>query len=273
VFRGDQSLAYTDQQGRFEFVNLQPAQYTIEVDADSNRRFEITRDSVQVQRGAGPTMITLYLKEKAGEARAGADKTVSVGSLNQKVPSAARREFQNATQFSGKGNQQEAIAALKRAIAIYPDYLAAHNDLGVQLMELERLDEAAIELQAAVKIDPKAFNPQLNLGIVLLRQKKFSESLTALDKALSLEPSAPAAHLFAGMASLRLNDVPRGEKEFNAAYNLGGNSYAVALLHLGKLYLKRGEREMALKSFESYLRETPNAADAAEVEKLIATLR
>jgi hypothetical protein len=29
---------------------------------------------------------------------------------------------------------------------------------------------------------------------------------------------------------------------------------------------------MALKSFESYLRETPNAADAAQVEKLIDRL-
>jgi hypothetical protein len=30
---------------------------------------------------------------------------------------------------------------------------------------------------------------------------------------------------------------------------------------------------MALKSFESYLRETPNAPDASQVEKLIGMLR
>jgi len=250
-----------------------PAQYTIEADADAQRRFEITRESVQVQRGGGPTMVTLYLKEKQGEARVGGDKTISVGMLDQKVPSAAKKEFQKASHFTDEGNAIEAIAALRRAIVIYPDYLAAHNDLGAQLLDQGQLDEAANELRAAIKIDPKAFNPQLNLGIVLIQQNKFSEALTALDKALSIEPAAPAAHLYAGMASVKLNDTARGEKELNAAYDLGGSTYAVALLHLGKLYMKRGEREMALKSFESYLRESPNAADAAQVQKLISILR
>jgi tetratricopeptide (TPR) repeat protein len=273
ALRGDVAMVYTDQQGRFELGNIAPAQYTIEVDADRERRFEITREAVQIQRGSGPTMVTLYLKEKQGETRAGAEKTISVGMLDQKVPSAAKREFQKASHFADEGNAIEAIAALKRAIAIYPDYLAAHNDLGAQLLEQDQLDEAANELRAAIKIDPKAFNPQLNLGIVLIRQNKFSEALTALDKALSIEPSAPAAHLYAGIASVKLDDAVRGEKELNAAYDLGGNTYAVALLHLGKLYMKKGEREMALKSFESYLRELPNAADAAQVQKLISKLR
>lgn len=272
AMRGDLETLYTDHQGRFEVTNVVPAQYTIEVES-IDRRLEITRETVLVQRGAGPTTVTLYLKEKKGEARAGADKTISVGMLDQKVPSAAKREFQNASHFTSEGNELEAIAALKRAIAIYPDYLAAHNDLGTHLMEQGLLEEAASELQIAVKIDPKAFNPQLNLGMVLLRQNKFSESLGTLDKALTIEPAAPAAHLFAGIASVRLDDAVRGEKELNAAHDLGGTAYAVALLHLGKLYMKRGEREMALKLFESYLRESPNAADAAQVEKLIATLR
>jgi tetratricopeptide (TPR) repeat protein len=273
VMRGDQAVVYTDQQGRFLFANLVPAQYTIEVEDDREGRFEITRETVQISRGAGPTMITLYLKFKQGEARARANKTISVAMLDQKVPSAAKREFQKASRFAGEGNAPEAIAALKRALAIYPDYLAAHNDLGAQLLEQGQLDGAANELQAALKIDPRAFNPQLNLGIVLLRQNRFSESLATLDKALSIEPSAPAAHLFAGVASVKFNDTSRGEKELKAAYDLGGTTYAVALLYLGKLYMKKGERELARKSFESYLRESPNAPDVVEVEKLIGTLR
>lgn len=271
AMRGDVAMVYTDQQGRFELGNLTPAQYTIEVDPSHDRRFEITREAVQIPRGGGPAMVTLYLKEKQTEARAG-DKTISVGVLDQKVPAAAKKEFQKASHFIDEGNTLEAIAALKRAIAIYPDYLAAHNDLGAQLLDQQQLDEAANELRAATRIDPKAFNPHLNLGIVLLQQKKYSEALTALDRALSIEPSAPAPHLYAGMASVDLNDTGRGEKELTAAYDLGGKTYAVALLHLGNLYMKKGARELARRSFESYLRDSPNAADAAEVEKLIERL-
>ena len=175
--------------------------------------------------------------------------------------------------MNAEGNFIESIAALRRAIAIYPDYLMAHNDLGAQLLEQGQLDEAATELRAAIKIDPKAANPLINLGIVLERQKNYADSLAVLDKALSLEPTSPAAHLYAGIDSVKLNDTVRGEKELTAAHELGGTSYAIALLHLGQLYIKKGERELAIQAFESYLRESPNAANAAQIEQLIGKLR
>jgi tetratricopeptide (TPR) repeat protein len=272
VLRGDSMIAYTDQEGRFELQNVNQGEYTVEADSDRERHFDPGSERVQVRRGTA-SLVTIYLKEKRTETLASREKSVSVAMFDQKVPSAAKKEFDRARRMSAEGNSIESIAALRRAIAVYPNYLAAHNDLGAQLLAQGELTEAASQLQTAISIDPKAFNPQLNLGIVLLQQNKFPESLATLDKALSLEPAAPAAHLYAGLASIKLNDATRGENELNAAYNLGGTTYAVALLHLGRLYMKKGERELALKSFESYLRDTPNAPDASQVEKLIAMLR
>lgn len=273
VMRGEVTFTLTDQQGRFELNNVAAGQYTIEVDVASERKYEPATETVQVARGGGTAFVTIFLKEKKPDPKTGGDKTISVAMLDQKVPAAAKREFQSATKLASEGNANGAIEALKRAIAIYPDYLMAHNDLGAQLLDLGQYDAAAAELQVALKIDPKAFNPQLNLGIVQIRKNSFPEALATLDKALSIEPAAPAAHLYAGIASAKLGDLARGEKELKAAYDLGGTDYAVALLQLGRLYMKRGEREMARKSFESYLRESPNAADAAQVQKLLGTLQ
>jgi len=273
VLRGDFGMTYTDDQGRFELNNVTPGEYTVEVESDRDRRFQIVSEKVQVMRGGAPTFVTIYLKEKPVDGRAANDKTVSVAMLDQKVPSAAKREFDKATQLYRQGRNDEAILALRRALAIYPDYLMAHNDLGAQLMEQGQLDQAEVELRAAIKIDPKAFNPQLNLGIVLLQKQKYSDALTSLDNALSLEPSSPAAHLFAGMACVKLENAERGEKELKAAYDLGGPSLAIAQFHLGQLYLKQGKRDLAVKSFESYLHDSPNASNAAEVEKLLRTIK
>lgn len=271
VLRGDQAVAYTDQQGRFEFRGLAAGNYTLEVDPDRDPRFEVVTENVLIQR-AIPTFVTVYLKEKRTERRVASDKTISVAMLDQKVPSAAKREFDKASRLMRDGKLNESIEALRRAIAIYPDYLVARNDLGAQLLELGELDAAAEDLRAAVKIDPNAFNPQLNLGIVLVRQNNFAEALSVLDKALSLEPTAPAAHLYAGMAAAGVNNSDRAEKELKAAYDLGGHAYAVALVHLGRLYMKKGDRELALKSLETYLRESPDGANAAQVQKMIAVL-
>jgi len=37
--------------------------------------------------------------------------------------------------------------------------------------------------------------------------------------------------------------------------------------------MKNGERELAIQAFESYLRESPNAANAVQIEQLISKLR
>ncbi len=272
VLRGDQIVAYTDNTGRFEFSGVAQGDYTLEADSDRDRRFEPGSERVAVRRGTS-TFVTVYLKEKKVDAAAGGDKSVSVAMLNQKVPSAAKKEFEAASRLNAEGNLTESIAALRRAIAIYPDYLMARNDLGAQLLELGKLEEAATELRAAIKIDSKAANPQINLGIVLERQKKFAESLAVLDQALSLDPTSPAAHLYAGIDSVKLNDIVRGEKELKTAHELGGSSYAIALLHLGQLYMQKGEREAAIQAFESYLIESPNAANRAQVQQLIGKLR
>jgi Flp pilus assembly protein TadD len=270
VIRGDQAMVYTDQQGRFEFNNLAPGQYTIEVEADRSQRFEVANERITVQRNA-PMFVTVYLKEKQKDRPAVSSKTISVAMLDQKVPAAARREFENATHFAAQSKAAQSIEALRRALAIYPDYLMAHNDLGSQLIEQGQLDGAEQELRAAVKIDPNAFNAQLNLGIVLVRQNRFAEAVPVLDKALTLEPSAPAVHLYAGLACIG-SDTARAERELISAYDLGGPPYTVALVHLGLLYMKKGDRELALKAFQAYLRESPDGSNAAQVQKMIAIL-
>ena len=149
----------------------------------------------------------------------------------------------------------------------------AHNDLGAQLLELGRLDEAEAELRAALNIDHAAFNPTLNLGIVLVKKHEFEPARELLDRAVSLRPESSAGRLYLGLALLATSDFARAEKELRAAYDQGGHQYAVALFHLGQLYMDRGERKLAREYFERYLREAPNATNLDQVRTLIAMLQ
>jgi hypothetical protein len=63
------------------------------------------------------------------------------------------------------------------------------------------------------------------------------------------------------------------EQDLKTAYKLGGAQYSLANFHLGQLYMNRGARELALKSFELYLKDVPSATNADQVQKLIAILR
>jgi tetratricopeptide (TPR) repeat protein len=271
--RSSGTAVYTDYQGQFEFKNVQVGNYQLEVDADW-QRFEVATQRVQVLEDM-PSVVTITLKEKPSNNVVAPDArtVVSVGELDKNVPKEARKEFERASKAVAENKAEEAIKHLQKAVALYPDFMMAHNDLGAQLLEVGRLDEAATELRAAVKLDPKAFNPRLNLGIVLFKQRQYTDAAQALEQAIALDSQAPAAHMYAGMAQMMLKNSNRAEKELLLAHETGGAEYALSLFHLGQLYLGKGDRTHALQSFEAYLQEAPDAANAEQVRKLIATLR
>jgi Tfp pilus assembly protein PilF len=271
--RGDRSISYTDSDGGFEIGGLIPSFYTVEVEADRERKYEPNSERVEVYPSS-PTIVVIYLKEKSDESKEKAAETVSVSELEQSVPSGAKREFERGSRAGLEGKTDEAVDHLRKALAIYPEYLKARNDLGTYLLSQGKLDEAADELRAAIKIDPKAFNPRLNLGMVLVKQHEFQDAAASLEMALTLDARSPAAHLYAGLAHLGLNETDRAEKEFSTAYELGGGGeYALAQFHLGHLYMDKGERALALKAFETYLRDKPDAVNAEQVRRLIGMLR
>ncbi len=269
TIRGTDSTVYTDDNGRFEFNRLSPGRYQVVVEADP-RRFEVATESVEIARTMS-AVLNIVLKEKTAPGRPKVT-AVSSAELDPHVPGKARKEFERATNASKEGKTEEAIAHLRNAIEIYPSYLMAHNDLGAQLLEFGRLDEAEKELRLALGIDPAAFNPTLNLGIVLLKKHEIQLAIDILEKAVSMQSQSPAARLYLGSALMSNFQTERAEKELIAAHDLGGSEYAIALFHLGRLYMDRGDRQLARQYFERYLGEAPKASNTDSVRKLIATL-
>jgi tetratricopeptide (TPR) repeat protein len=267
--RGVKSTTFTDNQGQFNFFGLNPGIYQVVVDGDN--RQDGANVTVEVFPNS-PSIATVIVRERTLDPSKKAT-TVSTVELGQKVPSAAQKEFERGSNFAKQGKIESAITHYRKAIEIYPNFLMAHNNLGVQLMTLGKLDEATEELRKAIEIDPKAFNPRLNLGMVLVKQHNFAEGATELRKALSIDSTSASAHFYLGLGLVGMDDSHGAEKEFKAAYSLGGSKYALALFHLGELYLSRGEREAALKAFEHYLTESPNASNATHVKQMIAMLK
>jgi tetratricopeptide (TPR) repeat protein len=274
AMNGGQVVIFTDYQGQYKFDDVQPGIYTLEVDAD-RQTFVPATQSVQVYKGA-PSVVNISLKYKESAAHketSNGASVISVAELDKSIPEKARKEFTRGSQAAQAGKTDEAITHFRKALEIYPDFMMAHNDLGVQLMTAKRLDEAAEQLRLAAQLDPKAFNPQLNLGIVLVERHQFGEATVALEKAITLNQQSPAARLYAGEAYAALGDADRAEKNLKSAFTLGGANYAAALFQLGNLYMSRGEREKALQSFEAYLAAAPDAANAADARRLIGVLR
>jgi Flp pilus assembly protein TadD len=172
-----------------------------------------------------------------------------------------------------RGRTQEAIEELKRAIAIFPEYVKAYNDLGVAYIKLDRIEEAIRALEKSAALDPGAFNPRLNLGIANVRRQNFAGAEPHLRLAAAIDASAPLAHLYLGITFWKTERADQAEDELLKALSLGGGDIVVAHYYLGQIYARRDRIADAIAELEAYLKDSPEAADASRVRQQIAELR
>lgn len=264
-------VLYTDNSGGFGYAGLGEGVYTIEVSANS-KVYETVFTEVRLIRGTH-VRVNIALRERVAEAGRPSGNVVSLGELDRNVPAAAKKEFEKATLLVNEGKLQEAIERYKRAIAIYPGYLMARNDLAAQYNKLKLWREAIEQLDAAIEINPKSFNPRLNMGIALVEQKKYVDAMEHLNLAVSIDSSSPAAHLYLGIASVETDELPAAERELSAALTLGGVEYSVVHFYKAQVHLKKGERDGAIRELKTYLKESPTGERAANARQLLETLK
>jgi tetratricopeptide (TPR) repeat protein len=79
-----------------------------------------------------------------------------------------------------------------------PNCWLAHNNLGEQLAEEGKLDEAIAHFQAAVRIDPDSWESQINLGKALIREDRAEEALPHFRAVLNNQPGGAASFMKTG---------------------------------------------------------------------------
>ncbi len=85
-------------------------------------------------------------------------------------------------------NYEKAIEAYETALAGHPDYVEAHNALGVIYSKQGRYDLAVQHFRKAIGIAPAASYLHNNIGYAYLVQGKETEAVEALRLALQFDP-------------------------------------------------------------------------------------
>ena len=257
---------FTGKHGEFRFDNLSEGIYYVRAEIDE---FEPAEQSIALGRGI-VSEVNLQLREKKVHYAFNTSRVVSVAELRQAVPSAARKEYELGLKAVNKGEVTSAATYFEKALSIYPEYLAARNDLGAQFLKLKRIDEAEKNFQMVMANDPKNFNAKFNLGLVGVERKDYPEAISQLNQAIVIDSSRPVARLWLGVALLELGDLVSAEKELTKSLVMGGPECTAAHYHLARIYLSRGDSAEAFRSVRAYLDEAPKGEyvnDAKELER------
>ena len=270
-----------DMNGSFTFNNLAPGNYTITVDAGAE--YEKASETVLIE-GTGSSrtnsvdmarsnvprtfsvMINLQPKPVAG------NKAAVVNAALSSVPKAAADAYRAALDSAKLGDTKKAIDELKTALSLYPNFVLALNELGVQYLRVGETSKALDALRNAVTLQPDDFTPRLNYGIALLEAKNPTAAEEQLRLAVGKNGTSWSAHLYLGVALIGLRRLSEAEQELLRALDIGGRRVGLPHYWLGGIYWERHEYARAASELEQYLELVPNAPNAERIRGTIKDL-
>ena len=262
---------HSNKNGEFRFHDLSEGVYYVQAEVDGGR-FESAVEKVPLGRGITYELTLQLLERKGHDIRGVGARIVSAAELQQPVPSAAEKEYRLALKLVAKGDVSQAAGHFQQAIALYPEYLAARNDLGAQYLKLKRVDEAEEHFLLVLERDPKNFYAMFNIGLVRIERRDYADAVSKLRQAIAADSAWPTARLWLGFALLEMGDLPAAERELTKALIMGGADCVAAHYHLARAYVKRGDPSEAARSIKAYLDEAPKGEYAREARELARNL-
>lgn len=207
----------------------------------------------------------------------------------QDIPPAAKTKFDEATRSLKNKDSKKAIATMREALAILPDYFDARLALASELMKTGEFNEAIVELEKARKVNPRDFRLYQMFGMILSEKRMPDRAAEVLAEAIKLKPNDPQLLYLRATAlidSVPLIDIAKAdataqkaqrlqdaEKALSSAFDLSGKKLFLVHLQMARVYEKSDQPKRAADELEKYLASSPNDKNASAIREAIKKLR
>ena len=263
---------YTNDAGKADFSNIPVGDYHVVVSGEGIETTDSAMFEVDARQISQSQYVTVRQIDASGPKPANPKSgTVSAADLN--APSKARKELDKANEAIAHQEWSKAAELLNRAIAIYPQYVAAYNNLGVAYGRMNDTAREQEALQKAISLDEHFVPACGNLAKLYLQLKKFAAAEALLGKALSVDPNN-------GQNLTLLADTQYMEGHYDAAiataqraHSLPNEPHSVVHYIAGKAYEQENRKQQALAEFQIFLTEEPAGARADHVRSDIAKMQ
>jgi len=263
--------SYANDEGMAEFLRLELGMYHLRVTGQGIEDADSGIFEVDDRKGAQSVFVTV---RRVGEGQPGpAAGSSTVAAADLKIPDRARKEFDKAGDLLSQKEWQKAIERLNRALALYPNYAAAYNNLAVAFGQLGDRSREREALEHAISINDHFAPAFVNLARFYIKDHDLPQAETWLGKATAADPTNPETLML--LANIELVEKHYDEAVLNCqkAHAMAHERYAVvhyiaarALEHLNRL------RE-AYTELQTFLQEEPAGPRAEAARKELTSLQ
>jgi len=176
---------------------------------------------------------------------------------------------------AGDAPSADTLAATRRAfedkLKYNPNDVVALNGLGLALQGLGNQQEALAAFKKASEVAPRNGTARLNLAHLEAQLGQWDKAIADYRVAVSLEPDEYGAHYNLGLALQQTHDDQGAIEHFEAALQLAPRE-AAAHRALATSLERAGRSADAAREYQRYLDLAPDAPDAASIRDRLQRL-
>jgi len=265
---GMASMRTTDGNGGATFDGVGGGRYQVQV---TGPEIETTKSEIFETGGSQGPYITEHIEVRLTQA-AGAE--AAHPAIAPIVPEAALQEFNLGSKEMDKKHWDEAKDHFLKAIAAFPKYAEAFNNLGQVEIQLKDGKNAVEAFRSATQIEPTLQQANLYLGQFYYENIQYKEAEPYLLHAAADQPKS--AKLLTALAN---TEIQNGESDLALANARKVPSlpdhkqFAISHLIVAQALTGKGKDDEIAKEYEEYLKEAPDSPLAPRVKDALAKLK
>lgn len=267
---------FTDSNGRVTFVITAPGYYTVRA---SGRDVEEARSERILVDPLDKSKVTFVrVKAKFNNATSVPNVTTKPGNPNVasaaelKIPADANKAFQKGMESSQHQDFAKAAEYFEKATALYPEYDAAFNNLGVVYARLQQPAKAMEAFERSVQINDRNADADRNLARMLMATGQFVRAEGLLKKSLMVEPLNTVSLALVCITQVETGDFDGAIVSALKTHELPHEGYAIVHYAAGQALERKNDPKDAVQQYQTYLKENPYGPEAPQVRAALTRL-
>jgi tetratricopeptide (TPR) repeat protein len=253
----------TPRGGKVTFQNLSPARYSVEVIASG---YPTATQAVDLQLGGESGQVFIDLTPQPS-AHASSSSAVPV------IAPKAEKELARVLEDLRTNHNADAQRRLEKVSRTAPSHPDVNYLWGAYYAQIQDRPHAKEYWLKTLQEDPRHVFALAALSQVATNDGDLPTAIGYLERAVDAQPSSWSYQQRLAAAYMQHQEPDKAEKCAIRATALGKEHAADSQLILAQIYVKRSDREHAIKALEAYLAAAPDSARAAQVRQWIVSLQ
>jgi tetratricopeptide (TPR) repeat protein len=195
----------------------------------------------------------------------------SISATDLAIPAKAQKEFDNAQKLIDRQDFKKAIQTLNHAIAIYPAYAGAYNNLGVVYARTGDHDKEREALEKAISINDHFAPAYVNLGRLDISKNDYAGAEQELSKATSYDPTDAMTLVLLTYSEFMDKHFDLAIANARRAHSLQGE-HAFSHQVAARAYEQKRDGRDAIAELQLFLKEEPTGQRADTARKELSQL-